>query len=110
MSNTLAEACLLRQSLGRLYYGYHRACDSVLPCQRRDQSEQARLPLAAAAELDGDAPLVWIDDRADYGEASKVALAAIGDVLFFIAFVDRDPARIIMGLSKPNRREVVYAV
>lgn len=31
------------------------------------------LSLAAAAELSWDAALVWIDDRADYGEVRMVA-------------------------------------
>jgi hypothetical protein len=42
--------------------------------------------LAAAAELSWEAALVWFDDRADYGEARMVALAPIGDILYFIAF------------------------
>jgi hypothetical protein len=31
--------------------------------------------LAAAAELSWEAALVWLDDRADYGEVRMVALA-----------------------------------
>ena len=38
------------------------------------------LSLAAAAELRWEAALVWIDDRADYGEARMVALAPVGDL------------------------------
>jgi uncharacterized DUF497 family protein len=41
------------------------------------------LSLAAAAELSWDAALVWIDDRADYGEVRMVALAPLGDILYF---------------------------
>ena len=33
------------------------------------------LSLAAAAELSWEAALVWLDDRADYGEVRMVALA-----------------------------------
>jgi len=47
------------------------------------------LSLAAATELRWEAALVWIDDRADYGEVRMVALASIGDTLYFVAFVDR---------------------
>ena len=68
------------------------------------------LSLAAAAELSWDAALVWIDNRADYGEARMVALAPIGDVLFVVAFVDRDPARRIISLRRANRREVSHYV
>ena len=68
------------------------------------------LSLAAAAELSWDAALVWLDDRADYGEVRMVALAPIGDTLFFVAFVDREPARRIISLRRANRREVNHYV
>ena len=59
------------------------------------------LSLAAAAELRWDAALVWIDNRADYGEVRMVALAPIGDILFFVAFVDREPARRVIAYAEP---------
>ncbi len=68
------------------------------------------LSLAAAAELSWDAALVWIDDRADYGEVRMVALAPLGDILCFVAFVDREPARRIISLRRANRREVNHYV
>lgn len=68
------------------------------------------LSLVAAAELSWDAALVWIDDRADYGEVRMVALAPIGEILFFIAFVNREPARRIISLRRANRREVNHYV
>lgn len=68
------------------------------------------LSLSAAAELSWDAALVWIDDRADYGEVRMVALAPIVDILFFVAFVDREPVRRIISLRRANRREVNHYV
>ena len=68
------------------------------------------LSLAAAAELSWDAALVWIDDRADYGEVRMVALAPLGDILYFVAFADREPARRIISLRRANRREVNHYV
>jgi uncharacterized DUF497 family protein len=68
------------------------------------------LSLAAAAELSWDAALVWIDDRADYGEVRMVALAPIEDILFFVAFFDREPAMRIISLRRANRREVNHYV
>jgi uncharacterized DUF497 family protein len=68
------------------------------------------LSLVAAAELSWDAALVWIDDRADYGEVRMVALAPLGDVLYFVAFVDREPAKRIISLRRANRREVNHYV
>ncbi len=64
----------------------------------------------AAAQLDWDAALAWIDDRADYGELRTVALVPIGDRLFFVAFVDRDEARRIISLRRANRREINHYV
>jgi uncharacterized DUF497 family protein len=68
------------------------------------------LSLAAAAELSWDAALVWVDNRTDYGEERLVALAPIGDILFFVAFVDREPSRRIISLRRANRREVSHYV
>ena len=68
------------------------------------------LSFAAAAELSWEAALVWLDDRADYGEKRMVALAPIGDMLFFVAFVDRESTRRIISLRRANRREVNHFV
>ena len=68
------------------------------------------ISLAAAARLDCDAALAWIDDRADYGEMRIVALAPIGDRLFFVVFVDRENSRRIISLRRANRREVNHYV
>jgi uncharacterized DUF497 family protein len=38
--------------------------------------------LAAAAELNWDVALDWIDDRVDYGKERIIALAHMGDVLY----------------------------
>lgn len=35
-----------------------------------------------------------------------VALAPVGDTLFFVAFVDREPARRTIRLRRANRREL----
>ena len=66
--------------------------------------------LAAAAELDWDAALAWIDDRADYGEQRIIALAPMGDRLFFVVFVERVEARRVISLRRANRREVSHYV
>ncbi len=66
--------------------------------------------LAAAAELDWDAALAWIDDRADCGEQRIIALAPMGDRLFFVVFVDRVEARRVISLRRANRREVSHYV
>jgi uncharacterized DUF497 family protein len=53
---------------------------------------------------------VWLYDRADYGEGRMVALAPIGDMLCFAAFVDRESRRRIISLRRANRREVNHYV
>jgi len=68
------------------------------------------LSLAAAAVLSWEAALVWLDDRADYGEVRMVALAPIGDILYFVAFVDCGSRRRIISLRRANRREVNHYV
>jgi uncharacterized DUF497 family protein len=68
------------------------------------------LSLGAAAELSWDAPLVWLDDRADYGELRMVTLAPIGNTLYFVAFVDRESTRRIISLRRANRCEVNHYV
>ena len=66
--------------------------------------------MAAAAQLGWDAALVWIDDRAGYGEVRFVALAPLGDILLFVAFVDRETVRRVISLRRANRREVNHYV
>ena len=66
--------------------------------------------MAAAAKLSWDASLVWIDIRADYGEARIVAIAPIGEILFFVAFGDQEKARRIVSLCRGNCREVSHYV
>ncbi|MFN9643658.1 MAG: BrnT family toxin [Cyanobacteriota bacterium] len=51
-----------------------------------------------------------MDNRTDYGEVRMLALAPIGDILFFVAFVDRKKARRIISLRRANRREVSHYV
>ena len=68
------------------------------------------LSLAVAVQINWDAALVWIDDRADYGEMRMVALAPMEVTLLYVAFVDRESVRRIISLRRANRREVDYYV
>lgn len=60
--------------------------------------------------LDWEAALVRIDDRHDYGEVRLIALAPLGVILYYVAFVDRNTARRIISLRRANRREVKHYV
>jgi uncharacterized DUF497 family protein len=78
----------------------------------KDASNQAKhgLSLAMAVELDWESALVWVDDRFVYGEVRMIALAPQTETLYYVAFVDRAPARRIISLRRANRREVKHYV
>lgn len=66
--------------------------------------------LALAGELDWDAAIVWIDDRFEYDELRMIALAPKTEILYYVAFVDREDALRIISLRQANRREVKHYV
>jgi uncharacterized DUF497 family protein len=78
----------------------------------KDVANQTKhgVSLSVASELDGEAALVWIDDRFEYGETRMIALAPKTEILYYVAFVDRGEARRAISLRRANRREVKYYV
>ncbi|APW46151.1 BrnT family toxin [Rhodoferax antarcticus] len=76
----------------------------------KDTANQAKhgVSLMVANELDWQAALVWIDARADYGEARMIALAPKTSILYFLAFVDRGEIGRIISLRRANRPEVKH--
>jgi uncharacterized protein len=78
----------------------------------KDASNQDKhgVSLALAAELEWDAALVWEDTRYEYGELRMIALAPEINVLYYVAFVDREEVRRIISLRRANRREVKHYV
>ncbi|MES2296212.1 MAG: BrnT family toxin [Pseudomonadota bacterium] len=78
----------------------------------KDAANRAKhgLPLSLASELDWDTALIWMDRRFEYGEERMIALAARGEVLYYVAFVERAQARRIISLRRANRREVRHYV
>jgi uncharacterized DUF497 family protein len=78
----------------------------------KDASNQIKhgLSLGVAVELDWESALVWVDDRFEYKELRMIALAPQTETLYFVAFVDREPARRIISLRRANRREVKHYV
>jgi uncharacterized DUF497 family protein len=66
--------------------------------------------LEDAEQLDWEEALSWPDERVDYGEKRIVALAPMGERLFYVAFVDRGLTRRVISLRKANKRELkIYA-
>jgi uncharacterized DUF497 family protein len=80
------------------------------PAKDASNQEKHGVSLALASALDWDAALVWVDERHAYGEMRMVALAPRTGVLYYVAFVDREPVRRIISLRKANRREVKHYV
>jgi uncharacterized protein len=78
----------------------------------KDVSNQIKhgLSLGIAEELDWESALVWVDDRFEYNEMRMIALAPKTETLYYVAFVDRVPARRIISLRRANRREVKHYV
>jgi uncharacterized DUF497 family protein len=54
--------------------------------------------------------LVWVDDRYGYDEQRMVALAPLGDRLYYVAFVERANVRRIISLRYAERREIKHYV
>jgi uncharacterized DUF497 family protein len=78
----------------------------------KDASNQAKhgVSLAVAAQLDWENALARIDDRFEYSETRMIALAPRDEILYYVAFVDRNEVRRIISLRKANRREVNHYV
>ena len=66
--------------------------------------------LSLAGELDWETAWVWVDDRFNYQETRLVALVLQGDMLFYVAYVERNDVRRIISLRRANRREVKHYV
>ena len=78
----------------------------------KDSGNQSKhgVSLALAADLDWETALVWVDDRFDYAELRRIALAPKTETLYYVAFVERGKARRIISLRRANRREVKHYV
>ncbi len=78
----------------------------------KDRANHAKhgVSLALAAGLDWEAALVWVDARFEYEELRMIALAPKTEILYYVAFVERDQARRIISLRRANRREVKHYV
>lgn len=66
--------------------------------------------MALAIELDWETALVWEDVRFTYNEVRMIALAPKTEILYYVAFIDRENARRIISLRRANRRKVKYYV
>lgn len=63
------------------------------------------MTLDMAGQMEWDTAITWPDTREDYGEDRQCGIGYIGLMLYFVAFVDRDPVRRIISLRRANKRE-----
>ena len=80
------------------------------PVKDASNQEKHGVSLSLASDLDWEAALVWVDARREYGELRMIALAPQTGILYYVAFVEREPVRRIISLRKANRREVKHYV
>ena len=62
--------------------------------------------LSLANDLEWERALIWADLRKPYTEKRMSAFVPRGEVLFFVAFVDRGSIRRVISLRQANSREV----
>ena len=64
------------------------------------------LPLSDAKLLDWNAAFSWVDQKKDYGEERRIALAPIDQRLYCVVYVESKGAMRIISLRKANNREM----
>ena len=64
------------------------------------------LPLSNAKLLDWNAAFSWVDQKKDYGEERRIALAPIDQRLYCVVYVESKGAMRIISLRKANNREI----
>jgi uncharacterized protein len=65
-----------------------------------------KVSLNLAKLMDWDSALIWVDQRFAYNEVRMSAVVPIGDILYFIAYVDRGEVRRPISLRKASRKEI----
>ena len=80
------------------------------PVKDRGNLIKHGVSLAQAQKVDWDNALVWVDRRWDYGEEREIALAGIGNTLYYVAYVERDESLRIISLRRATNREIAHYV
>jgi uncharacterized DUF497 family protein len=53
---------------------------------------------------------VWVDSRYEYDEIRMIGLVPEGNVLYYVAFVDRGEVRRVISLRYAERKEIEHYV
>ena len=80
------------------------------PVKDRGNLSKHGVSLAQAQKVDWDNALVWVDRRWDYGEEREIALAGIGNTLYYVAYVERAECLRIISLRRATNREIAHYV
>lgn len=73
---------------------------------KSDCLDRRHIDQRPVAQLDWESALAWSDERTDYCETRKAALALLEGRLYFVVFVDRADVRRVISLRRANSREV----
>lgn len=76
------------------------------PAKNASNLAKHGMPLTAAVDMDMDAALVRVDDRADYDETRYVAIGPLNGRLCVLVFTVREQTIRVISLRKANSREV----
>lgn len=76
------------------------------PCKDSSNRQKHGVSLAEAANLDWEHAVTWLDTRQDYGEDREIALAASGNTLFYVAFVERHGGIRVISMRRATNQEI----
>ena len=76
------------------------------PCKDTINCLKHGVSLVEATRLDWEHALTWLDTRRDYGEEREIALAAIGNTLFYAVFVERHGGMRIISMRRATNKEI----
>ena len=76
------------------------------PAKDKLNRGQHGLSLAFAKKLIWEEALVWVDSRYEYDEVRMIGLVPEGNILYYVAFVERDEIRRVISLRFAERKEI----
>ena len=76
------------------------------PVKNERNIRERGLSFEQAAEFDFQSALVFVDERANYGEARYVALGMLADRLHVLCFTEAEDGIRVISFRKANSREV----
>jgi uncharacterized DUF497 family protein len=78
------------------------------PEKDKENIKKHGISLSMASHIIWDEAVSWSDDRFEYDEWRMIALAPIGEKLYYVSFVDREGKTRIISLRAANNMEKKY--